>query len=197
MFRTPSSGSPSMSARMQRRAFVGQGLALLSASCYASGRAAEVQNTPGGDQPLPSQTAPDGSTISTMRVALGQFSVPEPGLLTFIKQCGVDDVVLNTARLPGEARWELPDLLQLRRTVEEAGLRIFALENVPRGFYDKIMLGAPGARCSWRTCVRPCRTLGKRESACWDTISCPTACGARHRCRSEVAHWQPRLTHPK
>jgi mannonate dehydratase len=79
-----------------------------------------------------------------MRIALGQFSELTDEQLLFVKQCGCDDVLLNTPKLPGEERWEYEDLLLLRTRAEEAGLRLIALENVPRHFYDRIMLGLPG-----------------------------------------------------
>ncbi|TKJ18395.1 MAG: mannonate dehydratase [Promethearchaeota archaeon Loki_b32] len=63
--------------------------------------------------------------------------------LKFIKQLGVDDVVIHTPRLPGEKQWEFDDLLNLRRSVEGACLRLGAIENVPKHFYEGAMLGLP------------------------------------------------------
>jgi mannonate dehydratase len=80
-----------------------------------------------------------------MRVALGQFNEATDERLRFAKQMGVGGVLLNTARLPGEKRWEFLDLVSLRSKVEDYGLRLEALENVPLKFFDKAMLGAPGA----------------------------------------------------
>jgi mannonate dehydratase len=79
-----------------------------------------------------------------LRVGLGQFDEATDEQLTFIKQCGADDFLLNTPKLPGRQQWEFQDLLELRTRAENAGLRLMALENVPAGFYDKIMLGLPG-----------------------------------------------------
>lgn len=79
-----------------------------------------------------------------MRVAMGQFNELSEERLKFIKQLGVDDVLLNTPILPGETHWEFMDLLHLRMRCEDAGLRLAAIENVPRSFYDKVMLGLPG-----------------------------------------------------
>jgi mannonate dehydratase len=78
-----------------------------------------------------------------MRVALGQFDQATDSMLRFAKQLGVSGVLLNTPVLPGEKRWEYMDLVQLRATVEDYGLRLEALENVPLKFYDKAMLGQP------------------------------------------------------
>ncbi len=76
-----------------------------------------------------------------IRVGLGQFNEATDERLQFIKQCGVDDFLLNTARLSGENRWEYEDLAALCKMAEEHKLRLMALENVPHQFCDKIMLG--------------------------------------------------------
>jgi len=81
---------------------------------------------------------------STMRLAVGQFRQLSDERLQFIKQLGVDDVLLNTPVLPGETHWEFMDLLHLRMRCEDAGLGLAAIENVPRKFYEKVMLGLPG-----------------------------------------------------
>jgi mannonate dehydratase len=78
-----------------------------------------------------------------MRVAVGQFNQLSDERLRFARQMGVSGVLLNTARLPGERRWEFKDLVRLRADVEEYGLRLEALENVPLHFYDRAMLGLP------------------------------------------------------
>jgi mannonate dehydratase len=80
---------------------------------------------------------------ATMRVALGQFDQATDDMLRFAKQLGVSGVLLNTPVLPGEKRWEYMDLVQLRATIEDHGLKLEALENVPLRFYDKAMLGLP------------------------------------------------------
>ena len=79
-----------------------------------------------------------------MRLAIGQFSTATDELLQFVRQLGVRDVLLNTAQLPGETHWDYMDLLHLRTRIEDAGLRLAALENVPVGFYADAMLGLPG-----------------------------------------------------
>lgn len=81
---------------------------------------------------------------NTMRVAIGQFSELTHERLTFARQLGASGVLLNTPVLPGERRWELADLLWLRRRCDEYGLRLEALENVPVSFYDRAMLGLEG-----------------------------------------------------
>ena len=41
-----------------------------------------------------------------MRVGLGQFDDASDEQLSFVKQCGVDDFLLNTPKLPGKERWD-------------------------------------------------------------------------------------------
>lgn len=78
-----------------------------------------------------------------MRIAVGQFHRPDPEVLAFAAQLGVKGVQINTPLIPGERRWEVDDLVRLRREVEAHGLVIEAIENVPRSFYDQVMLGGP------------------------------------------------------
>jgi len=79
-----------------------------------------------------------------MRIGLGQFKELTEEKMLFIKQVGADDFLMNTPKLPGDARWEYEDLLALRKQADRAKLRLMALENVPIPFYDKAMLGLPG-----------------------------------------------------
>lgn len=78
-----------------------------------------------------------------MRVAVGQFHRPDPDVLRFAAQLGVRGVQMNTPQIPGTRRWEVADLTALRREVESYGLVLEAIENVPRSFYDQVMLGGP------------------------------------------------------
>ncbi len=79
-----------------------------------------------------------------MRAGFGQFREATPEFLRFAAQFGATDVLLNSANIPGtNGRWELPDLVKLRLSVEQYGLKLSALENVPISFYDDIMLGGP------------------------------------------------------
>jgi len=78
-----------------------------------------------------------------MRPGFGQFKVATSEYLRFAAQFGATDVLLNTPELPGSQRWELVDLVKLRLVVEQAGLKLAALENVPTHFYDHIMLNGP------------------------------------------------------
>jgi mannonate dehydratase len=96
-----------------------------------------------------------------MRVGLGQFNEITEERLKFVKQCGCDDFLLNTPKLPGEQRWEFRDLLMLRTHAENAGLRLMALENVPIPFYDKIMLGLPGREEQLENMKETVRNMGR------------------------------------
>ena len=101
-----------------------------------------------------------------MRVAIGSLRGATEEDLLFAKQLGVEGIVLNTPPFTGEAsfgsgalggtywvadggsgstsRWDTFELVQERRRIEDYGLRLEALENVPIWFYDKAMLGLPG-----------------------------------------------------
>jgi mannonate dehydratase len=96
-----------------------------------------------------------------IRLAVGQFNTVTDELLQFIRQLGVQDVLLNTARLPGETHWAYMDLLHLRTGIEDAGLRLAALENVPVGFYLKAMLGLPGRDEQIEHMATTIRNMGK------------------------------------
>lgn len=96
-----------------------------------------------------------------MRIALGQFNELTDEQLQFVKQCGCDDVLLNTPRLPGDERWEYEDLLAWKRRAEDAGLRLIALENVPVRFYDRIMLGLPGREQQLENMQQTVRNMGR------------------------------------
>ena len=98
-----------------------------------------------------------------MRAGLGQFRDATDEQLTFIKQCGVDDFLMNTPNLPGDERWEFRDLLMLRTKAESFGLRLVALENTPRGFYDRIMLGLDGREEQLENMKATLRNMGKAD----------------------------------
>jgi mannonate dehydratase len=79
-----------------------------------------------------------------MRAGLGQIRQPSPEYLLFAQQYGMNDIVFNTPELPSvNGSWEVHDLVNLRRNVENYGLTLSALENVPTTFYDHIMLNGP------------------------------------------------------
>ncbi len=99
--------------------------------------------------------------MDKMRLALGQFNEVTDEKLQFAKQLGVEDIQLNTPKLPGEKQWEFMDLLMLRTRIEDAGLRLIALENVPVSFYVKAMLNLPGAQEQLEHMANTIRNMGK------------------------------------
>ncbi len=96
-----------------------------------------------------------------MRVALGQFSEISNEMLTFARQIGVRGVLLNTPVIPGEAFWEVADLIWLRARVEQYGLHLEAIENTPMTFYEKAILGLPGRDEQIENYIRTIRNLGR------------------------------------
>src|SRR5438093_11059361 len=96
-----------------------------------------------------------------MRVALGQGATPSDEYLAFARQLGLSGVQFNTPLIPGERRWELPDLIALRERCESYGLRLEAIENVPNTFYEKAMLGLAGRDEEIENLQFTIRNLGK------------------------------------
>lgn len=115
---------------------------------------------------MPAETTDEAETIRNqfddlpIRLGLGQFMEPTEERLRFIKQLGVDDILLNmyqydpdyphmpdseTMPLEGEHEWSYEKLLTLRERVEQYDLRLNAIENVPISFYDAVMLGKEGS----------------------------------------------------
>ena len=70
-----------------------------------------------------------------MRVGLGQFQELSSERLQFIKQCGCDDLQMNTPKFPGTEGWEYEDIAQAVHAADAAGLRLMSIENVPASFY--------------------------------------------------------------
>ena len=87
-----------------------------------------------------------GFNMGVNPIDYGQSAVDEDDL-TFAAQMGATHVVLQSYAdqgiVPGDERWEYDDLLQLRKKVEDAGLVLEALKNVPLKFYEQIILGGP------------------------------------------------------
>jgi len=71
----------------------------------------------------------------------------EDNVLQFAQQFGCTDVALqsyDTSGIPNNGgKWEKYDLVKLRLKVENHGMKLTALENVPSSFYDHIMLNGP------------------------------------------------------
>jgi mannonate dehydratase len=100
-----------------------------------------------------------------MRLAMGQIADLTDDAMLFAKQLGITDIQMNglntIKQLPGDERWEFRDLLLLRQRAEDNGMRLVALENVPTKFYDKIMLGLPGAAEQIENYQTTIRNMGK------------------------------------
>ena len=84
-----------------------------------------------------------------MRVAIGQYHTATDEYLTYAQQLGVSGVQFNiqgpTRDLPGsDGYWTLANLRRLKQRVNDFGLQLEAIENVPRNFYLKAMLGLAG-----------------------------------------------------
>tara|TARA_B110000438_G_scaffold30148_1_gene29351 strand:- start:12027 stop:13001 length:975 start_codon:yes stop_codon:yes gene_type:complete len=80
-----------------------------------------------------------------MRAGFGQINNPTPEFLKFASQYGVKDIVLFTPNILEESPgvWSKVELIKLRLEVENYGLQLSAIENVPIHFYDHIMLNGP------------------------------------------------------
>jgi mannonate dehydratase len=100
-----------------------------------------------------------------MRIAVGQVRELTDDIILFTKQLGIQDVQFNffhgSPHVPGETHWEYMDLLLLRTRVEDAGLRLAAIENVPIKFYEKIMLGLPGRDEQIENMATTIRNMGR------------------------------------
>jgi hypothetical protein len=72
-----------------------------------------------------------------MRVALATFVAPSRERLRFIRQLGVTDLILwgttfRGPRQPGGGEVPFKELVALRNQAENHGLRVFAVETLPR-----------------------------------------------------------------
>src|ERR1043165_2870426 len=95
-------------------------------------------------EPFPPGRAPSRRSCSNsmidldslpMRLAVGQIDELTDEHMAFARQLGIDDIQMNTPRIPGESRWEYDHLSRLRERAENHGLRLICLENVPVQFY--------------------------------------------------------------
>ena len=77
-----------------------------------------------------------------MRLGLRSSHEITDDKLKFAKQLGVTDIIIHTPRI-GEGFFEFMDLVRMRTRVESAGLKLVAIENLPREYYINAMLGLP------------------------------------------------------
>ncbi len=79
-----------------------------------------------------------------MRAGFGSGIAPTRDSLLYAQQFGATDIIPSTDSLPSyDGTWALQDLVKLRLKVEEYGMNLSAIENVPIPFYDHIMLNGP------------------------------------------------------
>jgi mannonate dehydratase len=116
-----------------------------------------------------------------MRVAVGQFRELSLEDITFASQLGASGITLNhpdfqsdswrrllgrhgayrSSNAPAIDCWEYMDLLRLRTMVEDQGLNLEAIENVPGHYMDKIHMGAPGRDEQIEAYCRTIRNMGR------------------------------------
>lgn len=120
------------------------------------------------------EAAPEASTEFDdlpMRAGLGQFRQPTDEYLQYAKQLGVKDVNLNfyiespddmdEIALQGEDEWSYKQLRSLREQVEEADLRLTAIENLPAYHYDDILFDREGREKQLEHVKNSLRNMGK------------------------------------
>ena len=95
--------------------------------------------------------------------------------LRFLKQYGIDDVVLSSTAHPDFERrfsvenadkpgayWDYHELIRVRKTCEDAGLNVIGIENpVPPQCYDRVMLGLPGRDQQIENLIVTIRNMGR------------------------------------
>ncbi len=96
-----------------------------------------------------------------MRLGIGQMRELTDDHLLFGKAIGATDVVINTPPLPGNGFYEYEALVNLRLRCESAGLHLESIENIPREWYLKVMLGAPGRDEQIANYQKTIRNVGK------------------------------------
>jgi mannonate dehydratase len=96
-----------------------------------------------------------------IRVAVGQFNELTDEQLAFAVQCGAEDILLNTPKIPGDERCDYEYLRAWHQRAADHGLRLICLENVPRHFYEKIMLGQPGRERQLENMIATVRNMGR------------------------------------
>lgn len=102
-----------------------------------------------------------------MELGLGAIHVSSTTLpelderLQFARQLGVKNIVVHTPELRGDGYWDFRDLLMMRTYIESAGLKLYAIENMPRRFYDKVRLGLPGRDEQIENVRKTIRNMGR------------------------------------
>jgi mannonate dehydratase len=132
-----------------------------------------------------------------MRYALGSIYELTDDKLVFAKQLGAKDIIVHSPVLPGkfplgENYYEFRRLLMLRTRVEAAGLRLEAIENIPRDWYLRVMLGLPGRDEQIENFCKTLRNMGKAGIPILGYHFCPA--GVWRTCRDTPWRGGARVT---
>ena len=81
-----------------------------------------------------------------MRLGMDVRGTVDDDMLAFGAQLGATDAVAGRDSIPQpeSGYFDYSDLVRLRQRIEDAGLRLWAIENIPPRWYLKIMMGTPG-----------------------------------------------------
>jgi mannonate dehydratase len=133
----------------------------------------------------------------TMQLAVRQFTLPTDRRLQFIKQLGVDNLLLDAGAVPGETEWAFRDLLSLRTRCEDGGVRLVAIENIPRKFCERAMLGLPGRDEEIERMATTIRNIGRAGipslAYAWMYSYCRTSSTTRGRGGAKVTSFDMAL----
>jgi mannonate dehydratase len=105
--------------------------------------------------------------VNAMRIAVGQVSEVDERFLRFAAQIGASGIVVNTPALPWQGCYATDDLRRLREQIEQHGLRLEAVENVPLGVYRDAIVGGPA---SDEQTAGYCETIRNLAAAGIDTL---------------------------
>ena len=98
-----------------------------------------------------------------MRLALGSVHIVDDQILAFARQLGATDIIVNTPEQldTGKGYYDFMELVQFRKRIEDAGLRLAAIENVPRQWYNKVLMGLAGRDEQIENWCKTLRNMGK------------------------------------
>lgn len=98
-----------------------------------------------------------------MRTAMATFWPPTEDRLRFMKQLGIDDMILWATTFPSPEALDFKELLRVRTLCEAHGLRTFAVESVSAHFYDRLILGLDGREAqveAYKRIIQACGRAG-------------------------------------
>ena len=131
-----------------------------------------------------------------MRAGFGSGIATSRESLRYAQQLGATDIIPSTEGIPSiDGTWALQDLVKLRLRIEEYGMKLSAIENVPISFYDHIMLNGPRRDEQIEKMIITIRNMGRARNS---HIRIPLDAVARvedsRGCRSGAAPWPRRST---